>query len=244
MLVKTTVKYIQSLGHKKFRDEEGLFIAEGPKIIQELLGADNGIIKNLYALPEWAEDNKQLTATTPVTIITEMELGKISQLKTPNKVLAVLHQFDRPIEMISKNNITLVLDGIQDPGNLGTIIRIADWFGVTQIICSNDTADMYNTKVVQSTMGSIARVKMMYTQPEEWLSNQNDISIYATTLDGKPIQQTTKIREGIIVFGNESKGISPEVLNYCTDKITIPKKGNAESLNAGVAAGIVLSHLI
>ena len=244
MLVKTTVKYIQSLGQKKFRDEEGLFMAEGPKIIQELSGADNVIIKNLYALPEWAEDNKQLTATTPVTIITEMELGKISQLKTPNKVLAVLHQFDRPIEMISKNNITLVLDGIQDPGNLGTIIRIADWFGVTQIICSNDMADMYNTKVVQSTMGSIARVKMMYTQPEEWLSNQNDISIYATTLDGKPIQQTTKIREGIIVFGNESKGISPEVLNYCTDKITIPKKGKAESLNAGVAAGIVLSHLI
>ena len=203
-----------------------------------------GSIKNLYALSEWAEDNKQRTGTTPVTIITEIELEKISQLKTPNNVLAVLHHFDRSIEIISKNKITLVLDGIQDPGNLGTIIRIADWFGVAQIICSNDTADMYNTKVVQSTMGSIARVKMMYTQLEEWLSGQNDISIYATTLNGKPIQQTTKIKEGIIVFGNESKGISEEVLNYCTDKITIPKKGKAESLNAGVAAGIILSHLI
>ena len=244
MLVKSTVKYIQSLGQKKFRDEEGVFIAEGPKIIEELLGAANGSIKNLYALPAWAEDNKQLTGTIPVTTITEIELGKISQLKTPNKVLAVLHQFDRPIEMISKNNITLVLDDIQDPGNLGTIIRIADWFGVAQIICSNDTADMYNTKVVQSTMGSIARVKMMYTQLEEWLNSQKDMAIYATTLDGKDIHETKKIKEGIIVLGNESKGISQEVLNFCTDKITIPKRGKAESLNAGVAAGIVLSHLI
>ena len=244
MLGKSKIKYIQSLGQKKNREKEGLFIAEGPKIVKELLVGENVKITALFALKEWIENNKQITGITPITEITEAELEKISQLKTPNKVVAIIQQFEEAGEFSAKNKITLVLDDIQDPGNLGTIIRIADWFGVEQIVCSNDSADVYNSKVVQSTMGSIARVKIIYTNLQKWLSGQKDISIYATTLEGQAIGATGKIKEGIIVFGNESKGISPEVLDYCTYMITIPKKGKAESLNAGVAAGIVLSHLL
>src|SRR4029079_2951537 len=122
-------------------------------------------------------------------------------------------------------------------------IRIADWFGVQQIICSHDSADVYNSKVVQSTMGSIARVKVVYTELIDWLSQENTTPVYATTLNGTPISETKKIKEGIIIFGNESKGISNEILALSTNKITITRKGKAESLNAGVAAGIILSHL-
>jgi TrmH family RNA methyltransferase len=244
MLSKSQVKYIQTLGQKKFRGEEGLFIAEGPKIIKDLLEEKTVTIKAIYALKDWIDDNRKPVGATEVIEITTIDLEKISQLKTPNKVVAIVQQFDVAKEITTSNKITLVLDGIQDPGNLGTIIRIADWFGVEQIVCSNDSADVYNSKVVQSTMGSIARVKVFYTDLEQWLREQEGISIYATALDGKSISSVGKIKEGIIVFGNESKGVSQEILNSCTDKITIPKKGKAESLNAGVAAGIILSHLV
>jgi RNA methyltransferase, TrmH family len=244
MLSKSKTKYIQTLGQKKFRDEEGLFIAEGLKIVKDLLEEKTVTVKSVYALKEWIEDNKKLVGVTELVEIEEADLEKISQLKTPNKVVAVVQQFDVAKEISASNKITLALDGIQDPGNMGTIIRIADWFGVEQIVCSNDSADIYNSKVVQSTMGSIARVKVFYTDLEQWLREQKGISIYATTLEGKAISSVGKIKEGIIVFGNESKGISLAIMNIATDKITIPKKGKAESLNAGVAAGIILSHLV
>ncbi len=244
MLSKSKTKYIQTLGQKKFRDEEGLFIAEGPKIVKDLLEEKTVTVKVFYALKEWIDDNKKLVGGTELIEIEEADLEKISQLKTPNKVIAVVQQFDVAKEITASNKITLALDGIQDPGNMGTIIRIADWFGVEQIVCSNDSADIYNSKVVQSTMGSIARVKVFYTDLEQWLREQKGISIYATTLEGKAIGSIEKIKEGIIVFGNESKGISLAIMNIATDKITIPKKGKAESLNAGVAAGIILSHLV
>jgi TrmH family RNA methyltransferase len=244
MLSKPKTKYIQTLGQKKFRDEERLFIAEGPKIVKDLLETRDVKVKAIYALKDWMDENIKLVGTTETTEITEADLEKISQLKTPNKVIAIVQQFAITENVVTRNKIIIVLDGIQDPGNLGTIIRIADWFGVEQIVCSNDSADVYNPKVVQSTMGSIARVKVIYTNLTEWLSKNNDIALYATTLEGKDIGTMEKIKEAIIIFGNESKGISAEVLNMCTNKITIPKKGKAESLNAGVAAGIILSHLI
>ncbi|MBL7745420.1 MAG: RNA methyltransferase, partial [Chitinophagaceae bacterium] len=143
-----------------------------------------------------------------------------------------------------KGKISLVLDTLQDPGNLGTIIRIADWFGIEQIICSPDCADVYNPKVVQSTMGSIARVKVFYTDLAEWLPVQKDIRIYAAALEGKDITNMNPLKEGLIIIGNESKGIEEEILALANERITIPKKGKAESLNAGVAAGIILSHLV
>lgn len=143
-----------------------------------------------------------------------------------------------------KNQIVLALDGIQDPGNLGTIIRIADWFGVHQIVCSHDTAELYNPKVVQSTMGSIARVGVVYKNLAEWLpAAKNEVRTYATALDGMDVTSDKKIKEGVIIIGNESKGVSPRLLEMANVKLTIKRKGKAESLNAAVAAGIMLSHL-
>lgn len=244
MLSKQKIKDIQTLGQKKFRQQERLFIAEGPKLVKELFEADPSIVKEVFAVKEWIGDNEKIARKTTVTEISETELERISQLTTPNKVLAIVRQFDEDDEIIIKGKITLALDGIQDPGNLGTIIRTAEWFGVNQVVCSNDSAEVYNPKVVQATMGSIARVKVFYTDLHEWLVEQKDISIYATILEGEDVTTIKKIKEGIIIFGNESKGISPGILQLATVKLTIPKKGKAESLNAAVAAGVVLGFLV
>ena len=210
MLVKAKAKYIQSLGQKKHRDSEGRFIAEGPKIVSELLDAAPNYIDEVYAVKEWL---KEYPSRKDFIEVTEEELEKLSQLKTPNQVVAVLRKFnnDHPIEV--KGRLSLVLDTIQDPGNLGTIIRIADWFGIGQVICSNDCADVYNPKVVQASMGSIARVKIFYADLEEWLYKQKDIPIYATALEGKDFTKMSAVAEGLIVIGNESKGIH-EILTF------------------------------
>jgi len=244
MLSKSKLKYIQSLGQKKFRQREGLFIAEGPKLVNDLLEMKNSSIQEIFALKEWIEDNKKIADSYQVVEITTIELEKISQLSSPNQVVAVVKQFaiDENIEV--KDKFTLVLDNIQDPGNMGTIIRIADWYGIDQIVCNTQSADMYNPKVIQSTMGSIARVKVFYTDLSDWLSKQKGISIYAAMLNGDDVTSMQKIKEGIIVIGNESKGISDDVLKLVSKKITIPQKGKAESLNAAVATGIILSHLL
>ena len=244
MLVKQKAKYIQTLGQKKFREQEGAFIAEGPKLVKELLEENAAAIIEIYAVKDWIVENEKLLAKKDVTEVTDGELEKISQLTTPNKVLAIVRQFDNDGDIDVKGRITLVLDGIQDPGNMGSIIRIADWFGIAQIICSNDSADIYNPKVVQATMGSIARVKIFYTDLEEWLAGQKDIRIYATALEGQDVTGMKKLNEGIIIIGNESRGISEAVLKLTNVKITIPKKGKAESLNAAVAAGIVLGYVV
>ncbi len=244
MLVKSKVKYIQSLGQKKFRQEEGVFIAEGPKLVLELLLSVPGNIVEVFAVKEWmVEHQKQLVSFT-CTEVPEQELEKISQLATPNMVLALVKNIEPVIPKEVKGQVVLALDGIQDPGNLGTIIRIADWFGITQIICSEDSADVFNPKVVQSTMGSIARVRVSYTSLVEWLSGLDDVTIYATVLEGQDVTTMKKISSGVLLIGNESKGISPEILKLANATVTIPRKGGAESLNAAVATGIVLSHLI
>jgi len=244
MLVKSKVKYIQTLGHKKFRDDEGVFIAEGPKLVKDLLGIKTVVIIEVFATKDWITENADLLQEIPVIEITEADLEKISHLTTPNKVLAIVRQFDNGQLPTATGKVTLVLDNLQDPGNLGTIIRTADWFGVQEIICSLDTADLYNPKVVQSTMGSLGRVKVFYTDLSKWLSAQKDVGIFAATLKGKDITGIAKVKEAIIVIGNESKGVSAEILNLADVNITIPQKGKAESLNAAVAAGIILSHLV
>jgi TrmH family RNA methyltransferase len=245
MLSKTHAKYIQSLHHKKFRDEEGLFIAEGDKVVLDLLQSGKFLCKELFALKDWLQDNEiniRKSYSGVFEIITEIELEKISALSTPNQVLAVFYKaIKAPVDI--KGKISLMLDTIQDPGNLGTIIRIADWFAISTIICSEGTADIYNPKVVQSTMGSLGRVDIYYTDLHEVLQQYNTIKVYATALDGKDVATIKGIKEGIIIIGNESKGISPSLLELAGEKITIPKKGNAESLNAAVAAGIILSHI-
>ena len=238
MLSKNELKYIQSLCQKKQRAQEGLFLAEGPKLARELLNSDYQVEK-LYATEEWLAENK---VDVDATVVTEIELGKMSTLQTPNEVLLMCRQKTDLGEPAFKNKVSIVLDGLQDPGNLGTIIRIADWFGISQIIASEDTVEFYNPKVIQSTMGSFIRVKCWYRNLTEILSSIN-MPIYGALLKGQSINQISPLKEGILIIGNESKGIRDTTLPFITKAVTIPRIGQAESLNAAVATGILLSHL-
>jgi TrmH family RNA methyltransferase len=245
MLSKTHIKYIQSLHHKKFRDEDGVFIAEGSKVVIELLSPKKFDCIELIGLQEWLHENESSIRkfySGEFYVATNDELDKISTLSSSNQVLAIFKKaIDKPIDIIGR--VSLILDTIQDPGNFGTIIRIADWFGISTIICSETTVDMYNPKVVQSTMGSLVRVNIVYTDLNAFILNNKGIKIIATALNGKDIHTIKGLKEAIIIIGNESKGISKELMDLANERITIPKKGEAESLNAAVATGIILSHL-
>lgn len=244
MFSKTHTKYIQSLHHKKFRDEYGVFIAEGTKVVLELLQTDKFECKQAFALAEWFASNaKILPKEVEQIIVKDFELEKISVLSTPNKVLAVFQKSTMPQTVLTKNQITLVLDAIQDPGNMGTIIRNADWFGVKNMVCSLNCADIYNPKVVQSTMGSLARVNVVYKDLPTWVKDNKDVEKFAADLDGDDVSKLRNIKEAIIIIGNEGKGISNEIIEMVDRKITIKKIGKAESLNAAVASGIILSHI-
>jgi TrmH family RNA methyltransferase len=238
MLSKNELKYIQSLCQKKQRSQEGLFLAEGPKLAMELLNSDYKVEK-LYATSEWLADNP---VDVEAIAVTEIELAKMSTLQTPNEVLVMCRQKKELGAPIFKNKISIVLDGLQDPGNMGTIIRIADWFGIHQIIASEDTVEFYNPKVIQSTMGSFIRVKCWYTNLPDILSSI-ELPIYGALLKGQSVNMVGALKEGILIIGNESKGIREAVLPFVTKAVTIPRIGQAESLNAAVATGILLSHL-
>lgn len=239
MLSKNEIKYIQSLYHKKQRQQEGLFIAEGPKLLRELLLSDF-CIQKIYAVDKWLLNNHTLQQA--VTIVSDADLQRISTLQTANEVLAIVQQKVPKKNLTFSNNITLVLDGIQDPGNLGTIIRIADWFGITQIVCSHDTVELYNPKVIQSTMGSFIRTNIWYDDLNKALAKAS-VPIFGALLQGISIYAVSKPKEGILVIGSEGNGISESVSGFITNPITIPKIGGAESLNAAVATGIIVSHL-
>ncbi|MCU7548123.1 RNA methyltransferase [Chitinophagaceae bacterium LB-8] len=240
MLSKKEAKDIQSLRHKKFREETGLFTAEGPKIVSELVQLIPERFEKIYAVKDWLQQHP--VEGIKYEEIDERTLEKISQLQTPNEVIAVLRQF-KPEVPSASDQLCLYLDTIQDPGNLGTIIRIADWFGIKDIICSEGCADRYNPKVVQSTMASIARVNVYYDHDLQWLKNEQAPK-YAAALNGTSLYDCGKAGNGVLIIGNESKGISPEAMQLATQKITIPRRGEAESLNAAVATGIILSHLV
>ncbi|HUS01943.1 MAG TPA: RNA methyltransferase [Chitinophagaceae bacterium] len=246
MLSKTIVKYIQSLAYKKFRDEHGVFIAEGPKVVTEFLASAKFACKIVFGTKIWMDENVDLVNDIPADHkieISEIELEKISQLKTPNKVLAVFYKKEENLVDVT-GTVSLMLDEIQDPGNMGTIIRTADWFGIKNIICSNECADYYNPKVVQATMGSLARVNIVYDDLERFLKKDLSVKTYAATLSGNNVKNLQKIKDGIIIIGNESKGVSEKVLKLTSEQITITKHGKAESLNAAVACGIILSHIV
>lgn len=244
MLGKSRVKYIQSLGQKKFRDQEGLFIAEGPKIVAECLHTPDCRIHALYAVDEWLTNQHKLPGGLKAEQVTTEELEKISQLKTPNQVLAIL---EKPAVLPAPvaDSLCLALDDIQDPGNLGTIIRIADWFGVPQVVCSPLTADVYNPKVIQSTMGSFLRVNVVYAALSNWIIEQQAaaVPVFAAALGGEPVSTINKPKGAVLLIGNESKGLDPALLALADKRIMIPRRGEAESLNAAVATGILLSHL-
>ncbi len=238
MLSKNELKYIQSLCHKKQRQETGLFLAEGPKLVEELLESDY-TVKGVYATEDWPGKNRP---GIPVQLVSEQELEKISVLQTPNQVLAIVAQQTPQKEPVLRDQLVLVLDGIQDPGNMGTIIRIADWFGISQVIASEDTVELYNPKVIQSTMGSFMRVSVWYKPLLSFLKESNT-AVYGALLDGRNVYQQEVLKEGLLVIGNESKGIRAELLPQISYPLTIPRIGKAESLNAAVATGILLSHL-
>ncbi len=248
MIPKLTVKYIQSLQHKKFRDEHGSFLAEGPKVVLELLESNIFELEALYftknALTQFDDDLSKLPKNL-LHQIEDFELEKITSLHTANLLLAIFKKKKQLVMHKYENNITLLLDDVQDPGNLGTIIRIADWFGIENLVCSKATADVYNPKVVQSTMASIGRVNVVYVELEDFVKTNSNIVSYAATLNGKMIEELKPIKEGFLVIGNESKGISENIKRLCTHKVSIGKHyGKAESLNAAVATGILLHEIL
>jgi TrmH family RNA methyltransferase len=245
MLSKSDVKYIQSLAHKKFREEYGHYIVEGVKMVEELISQYPELLFRVYATRNWVSTHPGLVKNlTCLYELEDFELEKISFLNTPNEVLALAKLPPFTSEIMISGQITMVLDQIQDPGNLGTIIRTCDWFGVKNIICSTDTADAYNPKVVQSTMGSIFRTNIIYTDIVSFVKKHSGIPIYAALLDGASIYTTQFQFPSILIVGNESKGISNEIKTLTTNPVTIDKIGSAESLNASIAAGIILSHML
>ena len=247
MLSKKIVKYIQSLSHKKFRDEEGAFIAEGPKVVGEFLAQKKMGVVAICAEKDWIFENENLLKDIPATHVFETDdhwLKSISQMKTPNKVVAVFKKSNTSEMVNLSGKISIMVDYLQDPGNLGTIIRIADWFAIENIICSKNSVECYNPKVVQSTMGSLARVNVIYTDLEKFISEHKKVPVFATTLTGTSIFDLPRITEGIILIGNESNGIKPSLLQLCRQEITIPRLGHAESLNAAVASGIIISRIV
>ena len=246
MLSKNQVKYLHSLRLGKFRELNRAFIAEGIKLVEDLMKS-NFRIRIIYGTPAWTDEHQRIIAGGEFVIqeITEEELEKISNLVTPNEVLAVVSYPDHAIPSPDTfGNIILLLDRIQDPGNLGTIIRTADWFGIGHIFCSPDTVDVYNPKVVQATMGSICRVEVHYTDLRQFLPGLGENwRKYGTIADGGNIYKTEPEFPAAIIIGNESKGISEEYLPLLTHRVGIPSRSKgAESLNAAMAAGIICSE--
>ena len=244
MISKNKIKYIRSLELKKNRNKEGKFVAEGHKVVDDLLVLQPADL--IVATGEWLK-GKYFPAQTEVIEVTEEELKKVSFLQHPQQVLAVFKQATSGDYSINTNELNLSLDGVQDPGNLGTIIRIADWFGITHIYCSQDTADVYNPKVVQATMGSIARVKVEYGDLLGLVESlPADVPVYGTLLDGDNIYQQTLENRGLIVMGNEGKGISPALAKKVNHKLLIPNfpegRATADSLNVAIATAITCSE--
>lgn len=244
MISKNKIKYIRSLELKKNRNKEGKFVAEGFKVVDDLLALQPADL--IVATQEWLH-GKHLADQTEVVEVTEEELKKVSFLQHPQQVLAVFKQATSGDYSINTNELNLALDGVQDPGNLGTIIRIADWFGITHIYCSQDTADVYNPKVVQATMGSIARVKVEYGNLLALVESlPADVPVYGTLLDGDNIYQQTLENRGLIVMGNEGKGISPALAKKVNRRLLIPNfpegRATADSLNVAIATAITCSE--
>jgi TrmH family RNA methyltransferase len=235
LISKSQIKLITSLGQKKYRDKTGLFVAEGPKLVSELLQAGFS--------PHSIFTSNATTFNGPKQQeISEAELKKISFLKTPHIILGVFHKPNLPA--LETKGLTVVLDGIQDPGNLGTLIRLCDWFGVSQLVCSPHTVDCYNPKVVQATMGSIARVAVHYLDLQLYLERVSS-PIYGAFMDGSNVYAQHLQSEAVLILGNEGRGVSTEVARFIGHRISIPQFGNShdtESLNVATAGAILLSE--
>lgn len=249
MLSKAVIKHLRALQLKKFRDASGLFLVEGPKLVNELLLSTGWKVDQLFALADWRPPAG--VVIPEITWVTANELEQISAHPQPNRVVAVV-AMPPAIHMpaaVPSSGLFLLLDQIQDPGNLGTIIRTADWFGLTGLFCSQDTADCFNPKVVQSSMGSLFRIPVHYGSLTDVLvknAQGPQLPVYATQLDGSDIFQTTLSEQGYIILGNESRGVQPLLKPFVNKSLLIPSKSKdsagAESLNVAMAAGIVCAE--
>lgn len=242
MISKNKIKTIRSLQLKKFRDESGLFVAEGLKLVADL--ATGFSCETLVVTTSFKEKLPDINAGETL-IVDEDAFAKVTSLKSPQGVLAVFHKKQHTLDSSALQScLSIALDDIQDPGNLGTIIRIADWFGITDILCSESTADAYNPKVVQASMGALARVKVHVVDLCKTLAQVGEMPIYGTFLDGQDIYQEQLTQNGIIVMGNEGNGISAETEKLVTRKLRIPNFSDktVESLNVSVATAIVCSE--
>lgn len=236
MLSKSQIKLIKSLYQKKYRIKNGLFLVEGIKGVNEFLDSSFQL-ENLFATEQYLQKYNEQNAQ----IITDAELKKVSQLKSPNEVLAI---FKIPVDnTIDFKKFSVVLDGVNDPGNLGTIIRMCDWFGVAQLVCSKETVDCYNSKVVQATMGSLTRVNIVYTDLVEFIE-KSDLPSYVTLMNGENIYQVELPNVANVIMGNEANGVSASVLSQVKNSLTIPQFGSSEteSLNVATATAIILSE--
>ena len=241
------IKLVRSLASKKHRDIEGLFVAEGTKCVRDTWDAFN--CRWLIATRSWYEQLGTASFYDKMVITPKSQMARMSQFDTPSDVMAVYEIPERTFtEDEVRNGMNIVLDNIQDPGNLGTIMRLADWYGIRNIFANQTTVDVYNHKVVQATMGAISRVKVHYTDLEELLETYHDLPIYGTFLDGENIYNKKLSTIGFVVFGNEGRGISDKVAKLATERLLIPsaphKGRGSESLNVGVAAAITISELM
>ncbi|MGL4293955.1 MAG: RNA methyltransferase [Bacteroidales bacterium] len=243
-LSKNKIKMIRALEMKKHRRETGLFVAEGNKLVTDNLAGMK--CETLIATPEWFAANPKAVAPEMITATRE-EIGKASFLKTPQEVMGIFRQpeYDlHPSEL--KQKLTLVLDTVQDPGNLGTIIRLADWFGIENIVCSPETADCFAPKTVQATMGAIARIRVHYTPLVPFLEQMTEVPVYGTFLEGENIYSKSLSQNGLVIMGNEGKGISDALRPFITDEVHIPSfpsdRETSESLNVAIATAIICSE--
>ena len=248
MLSKNKLKYIRSLGQKKYRDQDGVFVAEGPKVVGDLMGSFE--CKLLLGIPSYLAAHPQYVANEIIEI-DQKELEQASALKSPRDTIAVFSQQRLPassdVTDCVRQPLSLALDGVQDPGNLGTIIRLADWYGIQHIYCSKQCADAYSEKVIQATMGAIARVEIHYVDLIDFIKHQAvGTPIYGTFLDGQDMYQMDLSRGGLIIMGNEGNGISPALEQLVTRKLYIPNypqgQATSESLNVAVATAIACAE--
>lgn len=241
MISQNKIKFIKSLEQKKYRKKQGCFVVEGEKMVTELLNSDY-TIREIYSTPDFQA--KTIKNGITETIIDDKTLNKISQLKTPNKVLAVVELPNPPLLPTQPDDIVLLLDDIQDPGNLGTIIRTAAWYGIKHIVCSTNTVDVYNPKVVQATMGAMFHLQVLYAELSDFLEKKDKkISTFGATLDGNNLYTQKLPTNAFIVMGNESKGISAEIQAKLDETIKLPPfpidNYNVESLNVSIATALI-----
>lgn len=241
-LSKTKAKYIKSLQLKKQRDIENLFIVEGKKSVLEFIKS-NFIINSIVLTQDFYEENKSQLDQFDLFITKPKELSAIGSLKTNDSAIAIVEKPDHDKRTNDSKGIILVLDGINDPGNLGTIIRTADWFGIKQVVLSDNSVDPFNPKVVNASKGSMSRVVVNTESLKEFLSKYEGV-VYSAEMYGIDLKELSPISEGVIIMGSESHGVSKELKEFVTKTITIPSVGQAESLNVGVATGIICNHLI